>query len=85
MEKGLNFFATMAIVFSIGYKIGNSSNDELKNTIDKFIDFLQNYGDKAKVLIKNFIESSEGMSSDEIKANVEKIMSTTMKKIDKLK
>ena len=85
MEKGLNFFVTMAIVFSIGYKIGKSSNEEIKETIDKFLDFLHNYGEKAKDLIQEFIESSEGMSSDEIKANIEKIMSTAVKKIDKLK
>ena len=85
MEKGINFFVTLAIVFSIGYKLGKSSNKELKETIDKFIDFLQTHGERAKKLIKEFIESSEGMSSDEIKANIEKIMTTAVSKIDKLK
>ena len=85
MKPGLNYWALLIAVFAIGYKIGNSTNDELKKTIDKFINFANEHGEKIKGLIGEFLASTEDMSSDEIKANIEKIMSTAVKKMDKIK
>jgi hypothetical protein len=84
-NSGLKLLSIMALVFGAGYRIGNSSADELKHDIDSILDFFSNYGEKTVNLIKEFLDNTEEMSSDEIKANVEKILSQAVKKIDQIK
>jgi L-cysteine desulfidase len=72
------------LLLGLGYKIGNSSSDELKESIDKIIDYVEEYGEKAVTMIKDFIDNSENISSDEIKANIEKFVSTLMKRVDEI-
>jgi predicted PurR-regulated permease PerM len=84
-NSGVKLLSILALAFGAGYRIGNSSADELKDRIDSILDFFSNYGDKTVNLIKDFLDNTEEMSSDEIKANVEKILTQAVKKIDQVK
>lgn len=62
--------------------IGNSSNDDLKKMIDNIIGKFEKGSEKVKSLVLEFVESSEDMDSDLLKANLEKLVSYAMEKID---
>ena len=85
MDSAFKLSGVMFFLFGLGYKLGNSDADELKEQIDKVIEFFETKGDKAMALVKDFIENTETMSSDEIKVNIEKFLSQAVKKLDKIK
>lgn len=62
--------------------IGNSSNDELKKLINNFIDKFEKGSEKMKTLVMELIETTEDMNPDILKANIEKIISYAVEKVD---
>lgn len=62
--------------------IGNSSNDELKKLINNFIDKFEKGSEKMKTLVMELIETTEDMNPDILKANIEKIISYAIEKVD---
>ena len=85
MDSAFKLGGLLFFLFGLGYKIGNSDADELKEQIDNVIEFFETKGEKAVELVKEFLENTEDMSSDEIKANIEKFLSQAVKKLDKIK
>ena len=81
-NSGFKLTGLLVLLLGLGYKIGNSSSNELKDAIDKIIKYAETYGEKTVAMVKDFIDNSENLSSDEIKANIEKFLSTVMKKVD---
>lgn len=64
--------------------VGNSSNDELKDMIDNVIKKFEKGSEKVKSLVMDLIESSEERDPDVVKANIDKLLSYAMDKIDEL-
>ena len=78
----LKVITLLALAFGAGYMIGNSSNDELKGMIDNVIEKFERGSEKVKSLVVELIDTSEEMDSDELKANLEKLVSYAMEKVD---
>jgi hypothetical protein len=85
MDSAFKLSGALFFLFGLGYKLGKSDADEIKEQIDKALEFFETKGEKAMTLLKEFLESTESMSSDEIKANIEKFLSKATKKLDNIK
>ena len=83
--QSLKVLALISLAFGAGYVIGHSDNDELKGIIDNIIDKVKNSSQDAKAYINKILETSEEMTSDELKANYEKLLSLAMEQMEKIK
>jgi len=76
-------FASL-ISFSAGVVIGASEESKARMVIEDWIEASKTSGNDVKHLIVEAIDSLEGVDSDELKANVSKIISILKEKLEEL-
>jgi formate dehydrogenase maturation protein FdhE len=83
MNSASKLLTMIVFAFGVGYKIGQSDADDIKNHLDKFFNFIENEGSRALLVVRELIEKVETMSSEEIKVNIEKLLSDAIRKVNK--
>ncbi len=75
----------LGIGFIFGYSLGDANNDEkVKENFEKFILKLKESGEDVLSILVNVLNNIEGIDTDEIKINVEKLIELTKEKIEEL-
>ena len=81
MFKNITIFLT---AFILGFAIGDSDESDIKKNFEEFIVKMKKNGEDIKNILFNLLNNIEGIETDEIKMNLEKLVDLVREKINEL-
>lgn len=81
MLKDISIFV---FAFVLGFSIGDSDESKLRENFENWILKLKDNGDDIKKVLLNTLNNIEGIETDEIKFNLERLISLIKEKLNQL-